>query len=642
MANRQIRVLLVEDDSDCAVLLQEMIAKAGQGEFETGWVRTLTEACRRIGQERFDAIVLDLMLPDSKGVKSVEKMRAQAPDLPILVVSSLDDDATVLETMQKGAQDYLIKGHFVGEMFGRAIRYAIGRGHAEQALRDNERKYRELANSLPGVVCEFVKDGNIVFANPNAFKMFGYGPEELGKGLNIIQMVCPADRDRVKRDILRVFDGQDIGGVEYTAVRKDGSTVPVIVYVNAIIEKDTPTGVRAVVIDISERKRLEDELRQSQKMDAIGRLAGGIAHDFNNLLMAIKGYADLSLQEEIIDTVRHYIEAIQKAADRAALLTSKLLTFTRKQPPQLRTLDLNAFVRDMMDMLRHLIGEDIELVADTDPDLASVRVDLGQMQQVLMNLAVNAKDAMPDGGKLTIKTENVTFDDSQSMGSIGAKAGTFVCVSVTDTGIGMDEKVVTRIFEPFFTMAKGQSGTGLGLSIVYGIVKQHEGWVDVQSELSKGSSFRIYVPAHLSEAVDHVPETVSNVDLHGHGERILLVEDEEPVRDVVTRVLQKNGYVVFETWSVARALEVFAREKQNFDLVLTDVVLPDKTGVELIDEIRSVCPDMPVLVMSGYTDEKAHREVIERIGLPFLQKPVSSEGLLSAIQETLTNEPRRR
>ncbi len=389
------------------------------------------------------------------------------------------------------------------------------------------------------------------------------------------------------------------------------------------------------ITDITERKRLEEQLRQSQKMEAVGRLAGGVAHDFNNLLTAITGYSELLLQN-LADhhPLREDIEAIKKAGERAASLTRQLLAFSRRQTLQPQVLDLNATVADVKKMLRRLIGEDIELVTVLEPELGRVKADPGQLEQVIMNLAVNARDAMPQGGRLTIKTENVTLHQDRCQLIPEARPGKFVCLSVEDTGAGMGKDILQHIFEPFFSTR--ENGTGLGLAVVYGIVRQHEGWINVYSEPGRGSTFEVYLPTFSVEPKEgEIEETISLEGLQGRGQRILVVEDDEGVRALVRRVLGQNGYVVFEAASAEEAVAIFEREGGDFHLILSDVVLPDAVGLQLVDYLLSRKPALRVLLSSGYTDRKSQWALIHERGFPFLQKPYASAELLLAIREAI-------
>jgi signal transduction histidine kinase/ActR/RegA family two-component response regulator len=380
---------------------------------------------------------------------------------------------------------------------------------------------------------------------------------------------------------------------------------------------------------------LQDQFRQSQKMEAIGRLAGGIAHDFNNLLTVIKGYSQLSLMEfKEGDPLKANIEEVQRAADRAAGLTRQLLAFSRRQILEMKVLDLNTILRDLDKMLRRVIGEDIELVTLLADDLGTVKADAGQIEQVVMNLAVNARDAMQKGGKLTIETANVELDENYARNHVAVKSGPYVMLSVSDTGVGMTPEVRDRVFEPFFTTKEKGKGTGLGLSTVYGIMKQSGGNIWVYSEPGKGTTFKIYLP-RVDEPLEEAGEKVVQKELTGRGETILVVEDEEKVRQLTVQILTKNGYTVLEASHGDEASHICEQHKGPIHLMVMDVVMPGMNGRQLAKSLEPHHPEMKVLYMSGYTDNAiVHHGILEK-GLSFLQKPFTMDGLVRKVREVL-------
>jgi signal transduction histidine kinase/CheY-like chemotaxis protein len=407
-------------------------------------------------------------------------------------------------------------------------------------------------------------------------------------------------------------------------------------------------GLVAVSRDITEqkvadedRRRIESQLLQAQKMEAVGILAGGIAHDFNNLLTAIIGSAEMGLRNiREGDPLYYDLFEIQRAGERAADLTRQLLYFSRKQHMQFKKIHLNELIESLFKMFHRLIGEDITIYTELSPDLWAVKGDIGTLEQVIMNLAVNARDAMPNGGSLTLKTENFEFKEAGDPLFQEAKPGKYVRLSVTDTGTGIDRETQQHIFEPFFTTKSVGKGTGLGLSVVYGIIKQHGGWVNVYSESGIGSTFRIYLPATFDKN-EHKPvpqDDATFLDIKGRGERILIIEDERRLSQFLRRALEENGYTVFLAKQADEAQEVFDREEGRFDLVLSDVVLPGKSGLELMEAFVSRRPDLKVLLSSGYTDHKNQWPVIQEKGYRFLQKPYNLHELLKTIRSTMQKE----
>ena len=396
------------------------------------------------------------------------------------------------------------------------------------------------------------------------------------------------------------------------------------------------TDITERIKEREEHRRLQSQFFQAQKMEAVGRLAGGVAHDFNNLLTAIRGYADLAiLQFNNEPIVKESLDQIQKATDRAAKLSQQLLIFSRKEPMELLPRNLNDLIANLSDMLKRIIGENIAMTLELDPGVPVTRVNQGQIEQVFMNLAVNARDAMPAGGRLTITTKNVEVDDKYCESYSYARPGEFVCLTVEDTGAGMDRETMGQIFEPFFTTKKSGEGTGLGLSVVYGIVHEHDGWINVFSEPGKGSVFNVYLPACLETVVRPKQQPPVTRSLRGNGERILLVEDEKTILNFMKKRLLDEGYVVFTAENVSDASKIYESEKSAFDLLFTDIVLPDRSGVELIDKLYSKNPRLKVLLTSGYLYNESEWPSLKDVNPKFIQKPYTVNGLLLAIRSSI-------
>jgi two-component system cell cycle sensor histidine kinase/response regulator CckA len=393
-------------------------------------------------------------------------------------------------------------------------------------------------------------------------------------------------------------------------------------------------GVVVLSIDVTEIRKTEAQLRHAQKMEAVGRLAGSVAHDFNNLLSVILGYSSMLLSDlKPVDPIRGDIDMIRVAGEKAAALTKQLLAFSRQQVLAPRVLDLNEVVQGSEQMLRRLLGEDIELVMRYDSSLSRVRVDPGQIDQVVMNLSLNARDAMPTGGKLTIETEDVVLDDSYAQNHFDVAPGPYVMLAVSDTGIGMDKETESRIFEPFFTTKAPGKGTGLGLSTVFGIVRQSNGHIWVYSEPGNGSTFKIYLPRAAGQEID-LDDFVEPMTLDGT-ETILLVEDQDEVRRVAQEILMRHGYHVIAAQNAGEALLGCERHPRTIHLLLTDVIMPQMSGRELAERLAPVRPDMKVLYMSGYTDNAIVYHGILDSGLPYVQKPLVPETLARRVREVL-------
>jgi len=531
---------------------------------------------------------------------------------------------------------------FVSDQVG----LAIERKAAELEILRQKREMHTIFDSVPAFIFYKDLDGRYMRVNKAMADATGIPAEQfLGKTAfetapSLAHIYQANDNEVIetgeaKRDVVEPYNSPD--GERWVLSDK-------IPYLD---EHGEIAGVIGLSVDITDRVRVEheldakeEELRQSQKMEAVGRLAGGIAHDFNNLLTAISGYSQLlygRMPEG--DANRELMKNVLDAAEHAASLTHQLLAFSRKQPVQLRSLDLNTTVSNMQAMLKRLIGEDVELETELGTDFDCVKADPSHIEQVLLNLAVNARDAMPDGGTVTIRTEHVAISEEGSKMSPDAHEGEFVCLSVSDVGVGMDRATIEHIFEPFFTTKEKGKGTGLGLSVVYGCIKQDGGWICVDSSPGRGTTFRVYLQlSDLDAACGSQDNTFDERILEGNEERILLVEDEPVVRDFASRALREKGYDVLDVGSAEEGLEAFEREAHRFDLVFSDVVLPGKSGVQLVDELISMEPNLPVLLSSGYADQKSQWPVIRDKGLRFLQKPYSLQDLLTSIREVLDRD----
>jgi PAS domain S-box-containing protein len=525
---------------------------------------------------------------------------------------------------------------------------------AESRLRAEIEQQRQrldaIVANVPGVVFESwgKPDSELYrsdFVSEHLKSMLGYSVSEwTSKPGFWLSIVHPDDRERVEREASIQFAAGKAGTREFRWIAKDGSVVWVSAHTVPIADDEGhAVGVRGVVTDITERQRLEsalstseEQLRQSQKLEAIGQLAGGVAHDFNNLLTVIGGYSSILLNRVAEDSPHHVpIEEIKKASDRACGLTRQLLAFSRKQILQPKLLDLNEVVSDLDKMVRRLIGEDVDLFTKTDPGLGKVRADPGQIEQVLLNLIVNARDAMPLGGKITIETSNVSISNEYAK-SHAATPGSYVMLTVSDSGCGMNNEVKERIFEPFFTTKGAGKGTGLGLSTVYGIVKQSEGHIWLYSEPDNGTTFKLYLP-RVSDAEEQEQFAIAAKAVPRGTETVLLVEDEDQVRDILTDILNSQGYQVYVAASGNEALDI-ARKNGVIHLMVTDVVMPQMSGRELSEKLAQFRPDMKVLYMSGYTDDAIVRHGLLDAKLNFLQKPFDSATVARKVRQVLDSQ----
>lgn len=476
--------------------------------------------------------------------------------------------------------------------------------------------------------------GVVTYWNAGAAQLFGWAGEEM-IGRAYADRLPASIRDDVARPIVERWLAGDWEG-EYEDYRKDGARVWIHARIGRIIDSDQRvTGIMGVSHDITERRKLEEQFRQAQKMEAIGQLAGGIAHDFNNLLTVINGYAEMLLLDLAQgDPSRDIVSEIHRSGERAAALTRQLLAFSRRQVLVPAVLDLNRHLDDMERLLGRLIGADIDLRIQQAPDLWRIESDPGQIEQVIMNLVINARDAMPRGGQLTIRTQNVEVDADYAAVNPEIKFGQYVLLSVDDTGHGMDEATKSRIFEPFFTTKEKGKGTGLGLATIYGIVRQSGGHIDVMSEPGVGTSFKIHFPRFAADAEPR-PKRPPPASLVGGNERILLVDDEPGVRAMTKTILESLGYSVVVAANGHEAIRSAQEDARSVDLVLTDVVLPDMHGPQLWERLAELRPGLKVLFFSGYSDDAVAQHGFLGSNIPFLQKPFKADQLARKVREIL-------
>jgi PAS domain S-box-containing protein len=551
-------------------------------------------------------------------------------------IQELVGAARRIEAGQYGAVVEMPRRDEIGELAATFNRMTAAVAEREEQLREGEERFRTMTESAVDAVVTADANGDIVSWNRGAREAFGYTPEEV-LGTPLARLVPPPLRQTDEGGRERIAPAYVTPAlerpVELHGVRNDGRAFPIEL---SLARWETRRGAFLTVIirDITERRQLEEQFRQAQKMESIGRLAGGLAHDFNNLLTVIGGHADLlhgRLQPD--DPLHRRVGLIQEAAEHAADLTRQLLAFSRKQVLALQVLDLNAIVREIEPMLRRLIGEDIDLVTAPARGLGNAKADPAQMKQILLNLVVNARDAMPQGGKLTIETENVELDEHYARLHPDVPAGTYVMLAVSDTGVGMAEEIRSRIFEPFYTTKASGKGTGLGLATVYGIVKQSSGAISVYSEPGLGTTFKIYLPRVL-ESADTVAAPAPG-GARGGSETILLAEDNEMVRTLTCEILKRQGYTVVEARHGADALDIARRYHGPIHLLLTDVVMPEMSGPELAGRLGPIRPQMKIIYMSGYTADAIDHQGMLDEGIEFLPKPVGLDTLVRKVREVL-------
>jgi len=659
----RLRVLLVEDDPDDVLLCRDAIGHSTL-DCQLNVAGTLYEAAECLDRENADVALVDLSLPDAEDLQAVTVLAQRFTDLPIVVVTGLPDEETAARALHAGAEDYLVKGPGSRESIGRAVRYAIerkrgeqtrrakdaaeaARNRAEQSARELERNYRQLFDCSPYPMYVFDTD-TLAFLEVNdaAANFFGYPRREL-LALDITRLSLAEDVAALTDAIATAATVERWGPLRQ--VKHDGTVVEVTI-TSHLLSFDGRDARCMVIEDITEREQLERRLRQSQRLESLGQLAGGIAHDFNNLLGIIMGYASMCAQDVAAAAqtdpnwraLHEDLSQILQAGDRGTNLTRQLLSFARAEVAKTQIIDLNTVVTGVEELLRRTIGEDIQMNTHLTSQPWPVRADPGQIEQVLLNLVVNARDAMPAGGLLTIETEPTTIDDHTAAHHPGTRTGRYMRLRVTDTGAGMSQATIDRAFEPFFTTKPKGRGTGLGLATIYGIVAQAGGHVQINSQPGAGTTFTALFPA-THETADTAeplpPEHADTRDPTQHHETILLAEDEDSLRLLTQRILTSHGYTVITASNGREAIDAARRHSGDIDLLLTDVVMPHMNGHDLATHLQATHPTLPVIYMSGYAEPLLAARTTLPAGVTLLNKPVTKQHILAAIRRTLDTQP---
>ena len=743
-----IRVLLIEDNPGDVRLLTEALRDAGAYGVAVEHVGTLRAALDKLRDSEYEVVLLDLSLPDGEGLENVIRLNTAFPKPAIIVLTGVNDEVTAMRAVREGAQDYLVKDSTTGHLLVRAMRYAIERRSAIEALQRREEHFRSLIENALDMIAIVQRDGTIRYASPSHERVLGHRPEEL-VGTNVLSLIHEDDADTVvaalgqgngelafecrvrhhsgiwryvesfardltgvagvhgivlnSRDVterhnfeerLRVanqtvravlqgsplaicatdtegrvrtwnrgaqkmfgwaewevldrkltelvwfhspsnsarLSGADgAAGFDARCRRRDGRTIDVEFWSELLRDASgNVTGTVDIFADITERRQLEQQVRHSQKMEAVARLAGGIAHDFNNLLTIITGYTHMMLArtgDNHPDT--DDLRQMARAAERATELTRQLLAFSRKQLVNTRVLDLAEVIANVEPMLKRVAGEAIEILTSIEPGVKAVRADSGQIEEVILNLALNARDAMPNGGTIAIEVKNTEISESNRGASLLAP-GRYVMISFTDTGDGMSADVMSHVFEPFFTTKPAGKGTGLGLSTSYGIVRQNGGDILVVSRPGEGTTFTIHLP-RVDEPPDEPGEQTRPLEVYG-SETVLLVDDDEPVRGVLESMLRRHGYKVLSAGTADEALQHCDGHDGAIDVVVTDVVMPRLDGPTLARQIRAKRPGVRVLFISGYSGSKPPQLTANEA---FLEKPFTPEALAAGIRTIL-------
>jgi two-component system cell cycle sensor histidine kinase/response regulator CckA len=640
--NTEIKILMLEDLVTDAQLIERELHQAAI-KFVSERVESREAFLKALATFQPDIVLSDYTLPQFNGLDALRLLREKGADVPfILITGSLTEEVAV-ECMKEGAHDYILKTSL--KRLPSAVLNALAKRRTEQDKAKAEELYRLIAENTTDLICLLDTRGRIAYVSPSYREILGYAPEHL-LGRSIFSLIHPDEQDEARRRFVESRQGKKAGNLEWRLKHIDGTWKVFDAVENWIYdEQDRPQRAIVVSRDLTERKQAEkalrdseEQLRQAQKLEAVGQLAGGVAHDFNNLLTVITGYSDLLLKRiDEGDSNRTRVEEIKQAAARASSLTRQLLAFSRKQVLQPKIFDLNTLVADMGKMLRRLIGEDIELTTALTGNAVRINADPGQMEQVLMNLVVNARDAMPDGGKITIETAHIQVDQIYADNHLAVQSGSYVMLAVSDTGSGIDPETRKHIFEPFYTTKEQGKGTGLGLSTVYGIVKQSGGNIWVYSELGQGTTFKVYMP-QVADEVSLPGNRVEPATTLTGTETILLVEDEPQIRRLAYEFLSESGYNVLASSDGRAALQILQERVVDVHLIVTDVIMPQMSGRELAERAREISPETKVLFMSGYTNDAIVRHGVLDPGTWFIQKPFAPDALARKVREVLAED----
>lgn len=634
-----ITILLLEDDPVDAELCLRKLETFGV-DFSFKSVGNERDFKAEVNTNKYDVILSDYRMPGWTGLDAVRWLRAVGYTVPFILITGTLGDELAVECIREGANDYILKDKM--ERLPLALLRAVEesrvrkeRDLAELQLRKSVLQFASIVDGAPYGIFRAEKSGRILMANPELVKILGYNSESELLKLNLETDVYANTTDR-PAILEKLNQGEQLNHPEVKWKHKKGHTITVRLEGRRLEEDVRGNAVyEGFVQDVTDQRMMEQQFQQAQKMEAIGRLAGGVAHDFNNLLMIIRGCAEL-LDHHKADPqkIPGYIKQIQDATSIAASVVQQLMAFSRKQAPEKRSLDFNAVLRDLRKMLPRLLGEDIRIVFTPGPSLERVCADRAQIEQIILNLAVNARDAMPTGGKLVLETSNVYLNAAQmESGGIELAPGSYVLLAVSDSGTGMDADVQAHIFEPFFTTKERGKGTGLGLATVYGIVKENQGFIAVDSEPGQGATFKIYFPVNL--AAKEAAVATPALPVPGGTETILLVEDEEALREITCEYLQSRGYSVLTASSGLQALEICRSHEAPIHILMTDIIMPGIQGPELVVAALKMRPQMRVIYVSGYSDRGL--EIASADGNAILlRKPYSLADLGNTIRSTAT------
>jgi len=647
MTDAPAKILLVDDDEDDFIIVRDLISRIHGRRYQLEWVNNYAAGLAAVQRAEHDICLLDYRLGERTGLELLRASQKFSQRPPMILLTGQGDHEIDVEAMEAGASEYLIKGQLNPDMLERAMRYAIAGKRAEQNLRRERDLISRIMETSPVGIVVTDAAGKITFANHCAERILGLTKAVTdARTASVLDWRLPEAEGGVpgeKTSPLRITlaSGQPVQDVCHELNFPNQRRL--LLSVNATPVFDAVRNIDGMIVtieDITKRMALESQLRQSQKMECVGQLAAGVAHDINNILTIIQGHAGIMLNSlpPDGDAVKS-LQQISAASERAAGFIKHLLTFSRKQVFQTKVLDFNTVLRNMEIMLPRMLGEQIMLETRYGSGLPPVAADAGMIEQIVMNLTVNSRDAMPKGGRLLIETTMLQIGAEQVRKNSEARPGEFICLTVTDTGCGMEPKVLQRIFEPFFTTKAVGEGTGIGLATVYGIVKQHHGWAEVVSEVGAGTTFKIFLPAVRAQAAVTPAATTKSETIVGGQETILVVEDESNLLELVRTILECYEYRILTASTGAEALRVWDEHEGRIDLLLTDMIMPGgMTGSDLAAGLKKRQPNLKVIYTSGYSAELVGKD-LGKGSTAFLPKPYQPEQVARLVRDVLGHAP---
>ena len=629
--NRDLHVLLIEDDEDDYLITRALLSKAQSIDCELDWARSFDDGLDRILSREYDACLVDYRLGARTGLDLLQEVNhAGGVETPIILLTGQGDLEVDLNAMAAGAADYLSKEQIDAPLLERSIRYAVERKEADQRIREQA----QFLDKARDAIIAFDMDGEVVYWNKSAERLTGWSAEEMMGEKARDELYSPSKQETLQECQETVLaEGEWMG--ELRQQTKDGDEL--IVESRWTLVRDhagKPTSILVINTDITERKRLESQFLRTQRMESIGRLVGGIAHDLGNLLVPILlGVKVLKRRESDDDRVVQTLDMIEKSAERGSNMVEQVLAFARGVEGERVALQAETIIEEVAKITTETFPDDIEVTVNVPDDLHDIVGDATQVQQVLMNLCVNARDAMEEGGRIDISASPAEFSEEDAHRNIDAKPGRYVCLEVRDTGTGIPEEAIDKIFEPFFSTKAEGEGTGLGLSTAYSIVKSHNGFVDVESEAGEGTTFRVYLPVATSS--DRRRGTESSGELRdGQGELILVVDDEEFILSTARQTLEDAGYRAMTAHGAKKALEIMEQSGSEVEAVITDLRMPEMSGLELIRKLHAQFPNLPIMAASGMADGRTDAAV-EAGARAFLAKPFTAEKLQATLQDVM-------